>query len=84
VTTENAPTIVVVGGIAGGASAATRARRMNDRARVVLFEKGSDVSLAVCGLPYRVGGEIVDPAKLTIVRPELLRRRFRIDVRTRH
>ena len=77
-------TIVIVGGVAGGASAATRARRMNEQAEIVLFEQDEHVSFANCGLPYYVGGEIKDRGKLLVATPELLARRFRIDVRTRH
>ncbi|MFO0914857.1 MAG: FAD-dependent oxidoreductase [Pirellulales bacterium] len=76
--------IVIVGGVAGGASAATRARRVNERAEVVLIEKDADVSFANCGLPYYIGNEIVDRKKLLVATADLLRRRFRIDVRTRH
>lgn len=74
--------IVIVGGVAGGASAAARARRLSEDAQIVLLERGPDVSFANCGLPYYVGQEIVDRQKLLVVRPELLRQRFRIDVRT--
>jgi NADPH-dependent 2,4-dienoyl-CoA reductase/sulfur reductase-like enzyme/rhodanese-related sulfurtransferase len=78
------PVLLVVGGVAGGASAATRARRMNERARIVMFERGEHVSFANCGLPYWIGGEISEREKLLVATPELLRRRFRIDVRPRH
>ncbi len=78
-----APTILIVGGVAGGASAATRARRMNEQARIVMFEKDAYVSFANCGLPYYLGGEIQDRAKLLVATQELFERRFRIDVRTR-
>ena len=76
--------IVVVGGVAGGASAATRARRMNEWAEIVLLEKDGYVSFANCGLPYYLGGEIVDREELLVAKPELLRGRFGIDVRTHH
>jgi NADPH-dependent 2,4-dienoyl-CoA reductase/sulfur reductase-like enzyme/rhodanese-related sulfurtransferase len=76
--------IVIVGGVAGGASAAARARRVNERAEIVLLEKDGDVSFANCGLPYYIGGEIEERDKLLVATPELLRRRFRIDVRVRH
>ncbi|MEQ9461681.1 MAG: FAD-dependent oxidoreductase [Phycisphaeraceae bacterium] len=76
--------IVIVGGVAGGASAAARARRMNEHANIVLLEKDHHVSFANCGLPYYLGGEIADRAKLTVASAELLRQRFRIDVRPRH
>lgn len=76
--------IVIVGGVAGGASAATRARRMNEHAEIVLLEKDADVSFANCGLPYYIGGEIADRASLLVATPEFLRKRFKLDVRTRH
>ena len=77
------PTIVIVGGVAGGASAAARARRVNERARIVVLERDAHVSFANCGLPYFIGGEIEDRAKLLIATPELFRDRFRIEVRVR-
>ena len=78
-----APTIVIVGGVAGGASAATRARRMNEQARIIMFEKDAYVSFANCGLPYYLGGEIQERAKLLVATQELFEKRFRIEVRTR-
>lgn len=75
--------LVIVGGVAGGASAAARARRLSETAEIVLFERGPDVSFANCGLPYYVGGEIADRKKLLVTAPELLRTRFGLDVRTR-
>ena len=74
--------LLIVGGVAGGASAATRARRLSEDAQIILFERGPDVSFANCGLPYYVGGEIADRKKLLVISPELLRRRFNLDVRT--
>ena len=74
-------TIVIVG-VAAGASAATRARRMDERAKIILFEKDEHVSFANCGLPYHIGGEIEDRKKLLVATPEFLATRFRIDVRT--
>lgn len=74
--------IVIVGGVAGGASAATRARRMNEQAEIVLLEKDEFVSFANCGMPYHIGGEIPDRAKLLVATADLLRKRFRLDVRT--
>lgn len=76
-------TVVIVGGVAGGASAATRARRLSESARIVLFEKDENVSFANCGMPYHIGGEITDREKLVVAKPELLRDRFGIEVRTR-
>src|ERR1043165_1634810 len=74
--------LVIVGGVAGGASAAARARRLSEDAQIVLLERGPDVSFANCGLPYYVGGEITDRAKLLVTTPERLRTRFNLDVRT--
>ena len=76
--------VVIVGGVAGGASAAARARRLSEDAEIILFERGRYVSFANCGLPYHVGGTIVDRKSLLIQTPEGLRKRFGLDVRTRH
>ena len=73
--------IVIVGGVAGGASAAARARRLSESARIVLFERGPHVSFANCGLPYHIGGDIPDRRKLLVQTPESLRARFNLDVR---
>ncbi len=81
---SNPPRILIVGGVAGGASAATRARRMNEQANIVMLEKDSHVSFANCGLPYHIGGAIQDRAKLLVAKPELFRKRFNVDVRVRH
>ena len=75
------PRILIVGGVAGGASAAARARRLSEGAEIMVFERGPHVSLANCGLPYFVGGEIVDEADLLVQTPESLKARFRLDVR---
>ena len=75
--------LLIVGGVAGGASAAARARRLSEDAEIVLFERGPDVSFANCGLPYYLGGEIAERDKLLVVTPERLRTRFKLDVRTR-
>ncbi len=75
--------LVIVGGVAGGASAAARARRLAEDAHIVLFERGPDVSFANCGLPYYLGGEIADRDKLLVAKPALLTGRFQLDVRTR-
>ncbi len=80
---SDAVRIVIVGGVAGGASAATRARRMNENAQIIMLEKDRDVSFANCGLPYYLGGEIVKRDKLLVAKPELFAERFNIDVRTR-
>ncbi|QDT63557.1 FAD-dependent oxidoreductase [Calycomorphotria hydatis] len=83
--TESQPLrILIVGGVAGGASAAARARRCNEQAEIILFEKGPYVSFANCGLPYHIGGEIEERDDLLVATPELFRNRFQIDVRTQH
>jgi NADPH-dependent 2,4-dienoyl-CoA reductase/sulfur reductase-like enzyme/rhodanese-related sulfurtransferase len=73
--------LVIVGGVAGGASAAARARRLSETADIVMFERGPDISFANCGLPYYLGGTIERRQSLIVVTPELFRERFAIDVR---
>ncbi len=73
---------VIIGGVAGGATAAARLRRISEDAEVVLFEKGEYISYANCGLPYYIGGAISDREKLFVQTPEAFGRRFNIDVRT--
>jgi NADPH-dependent 2,4-dienoyl-CoA reductase/sulfur reductase-like enzyme/rhodanese-related sulfurtransferase len=75
--------LIIVGGVAGGASAAARARRLSEGAEIILIERGHDVSFANCGLPYHIGGEIARRDSLLVTTPDRLRERFRIDVRTR-
>ena len=75
--------LIIVGGVAGGASAAARARRLSEDAEILMFERGPDVSFANCGLPYYVGEIIPERGKLLVTTPEMLRQRFRLDVRTR-
>lgn len=75
--------LLIVGGVAGGASAAARSRRLSEDAEIIVFERGPDVSFANCGLPYYIGGEIVERSKLLVTTPEMLRSRFKLDVRTR-
>ncbi|KAF2002087.1 FAD-dependent pyridine nucleotide-disulfide oxidoreductase [Amniculicola lignicola CBS 123094] len=76
------PRIVIVGGVAGGMSAATRARRLNDTASITVLEAGPYVSYANCGIPYALGGVIQDDDKLLLHTPESLKARFNIDVQT--
>ena len=76
-----APRIVIVGGVAGGASAAARARRLSESAGIVLFERGPDVSFANCGLPYHIAGTITERKRLLVQTPESLSARFDLDVR---
>ncbi len=78
----NPETILVIGGVAGGASAAARARRHSEAARIIVLERGPDVSFANCGLPYHIGGDIPDRAELAIQTPESLRSLLNLDVRT--
>lgn len=73
--------IVIVGGVAGGASAAARARRLDEHAEIVLLQSGPDVSFASCGMPYYIGGEITDRAKMAVQTPASLRDRLNLDVR---
>jgi NADPH-dependent 2,4-dienoyl-CoA reductase/sulfur reductase-like enzyme/rhodanese-related sulfurtransferase len=73
--------LIIVGGVAGGATAAARARRLSERVEIVLFERGHYVSFANCGLPYYIGGEIEDREDLLVATPERLGHRYRIDVR---
>jgi NADPH-dependent 2,4-dienoyl-CoA reductase/sulfur reductase-like enzyme/rhodanese-related sulfurtransferase len=75
------PRIVVVGGVAGGASCAARARRLSEEAEIIIFERGPYVSFANCGLPYYVGDVITDERNLLVATPALFRRRFNIQVR---
>ena len=79
-----ARTVVIVGGVAAGMSAATRLRRNDETLRIVVLERGADVSFANCGLPYHLGGVIEDRADLLLQTPESLAARFAIDVRIRH
>ncbi len=73
--------VLIVGGVAGGASAAARLRRINEKAEIVLFEKGEYISYANCGLPYYIGDVIKAKDKLLVQTPEAMRQRFNIDVR---
>ena len=75
--------LVIVGGVAGGASAAARARRLCEQCDIIVFERGPHVSFANCGLPYFVGGEITQPDDLLLQTPQSLRARFNLDVRIR-
>ncbi|MFW6044694.1 MAG: DsrE/DsrF/DrsH-like family protein [Planctomycetota bacterium] len=75
--------IVIVGGVAGGASTAARARRLSEDAEVVMFERGAEISFANCGMPYHIGGVIGDRDRLLVQTPDSMWERFRVDVRTR-
>ena len=75
---------IIVGGVAGGATAAARLRRLDEHAEIIVLERTGYVSYANCGLPYYIGGVIQNPAALTLQTPESFYRRLRIDVRTRN
>ena len=76
--------VIIVGGVAGGATAAARIRRLDERAEIVVFERSGFISYATCGLPYYIGGVIEDPDALTLQTPESFFRRFRIRMKVHH
>jgi len=73
--------ILIVGGVAGGASAAARLRRLDEKAVIIMFERGEFISFANCGLPYYIGGEITEKSALTLQTPQSFEARFNVDVR---
>ncbi|HPJ01908.1 MAG TPA: FAD-dependent oxidoreductase [Candidatus Limiplasma sp.] len=75
--------VLIVGGVAGGASAAARLRRLDEQAEIILFERGEYISFANCGLPYYIGGEITDKDDLTLQTPRSFHARFNVDVRVK-
>ena len=76
--------VIIVGGVAGGATAAARLRRLDEQAEIVVFERSGYISYANCGLPYYIGGVIEDPEALTLQTPESFFARFQVDMRVRH
>ena len=76
--------VIIVGGVAGGASAAARIRRLDEEAEILVFERSGHVSYANCGLPYYIGGVIQDPGELTLQTPESFFSRFRIVMKVHH
>ena len=76
--------VVIIGGVAGGATAAARLRRLDEKAEIVVFERSGYISYANCGLPYYIGGTIKAPEALTLQTPESFFSRFRVDMRVRH
>ncbi len=76
--------VVIVGGVAGGATAAARIRRLDESARILIFERSGYISYANCGLPYYIGDVITDPEELTLQTPESFFERFRIEAKVRH
>lgn len=75
--------VIIVGGVAGGATTATRLRRLNEKAEIILVERGNFISFANCGLPYYIGNVIKDKKDLLVQTPENFKSRFNIDVRVR-
>jgi CoA-disulfide reductase len=73
--------IIIIGGVAGGASAAARLRRLDEHAEIIMFERGQYISFANCGLPYYIGGDITEKESLTLQTPESFHARFNVDVR---
>lgn len=73
--------VIIIGGVAGGASTATRLRRLDETSEIVIFERGEYISYANCGLPYYIGGAIKERDALLLMTPELMRQRFNVDVR---
>jgi NADPH-dependent 2,4-dienoyl-CoA reductase/sulfur reductase-like enzyme/rhodanese-related sulfurtransferase len=73
--------LLIIGGVAGGATAAARARRLNERAEIILFERGGYISFANCGLPYYIGGVIKKRNDLLVTTPEAFKKRYNIDIR---
>lgn len=76
--------VIIVGGVAGGATAAARIRRLDEQAEIVVFERSGYISYANCGLPYYLGDVITDPEDLTLQTPESFWRRFRVDMKVHH
>jgi len=76
--------VVIVGGVAGGATAAARIRRLDEQAEIVVFERSGFISYANCGLPYYIGNVITDPEELTLQTPESFYSRFRVNIKVRH
>ena len=72
---------LIIGGVAGGASCAARLRRLDEKAEIVILERGEFISFANCGLPYYIGGEITEKSNLTLQTPESFKARFNIEVR---
>jgi NADPH-dependent 2,4-dienoyl-CoA reductase/sulfur reductase-like enzyme len=76
--------VIIVGGVAGGASTAARLRRMDEDLEIIMLEKGEHISFANCGLPYHIGEVIEEREKLLVQTPQSMQERFKIDVRIQH
>ncbi|MHC4700898.1 MAG: FAD-dependent oxidoreductase [Planctomycetota bacterium] len=81
---QMAEKILIIGGVAGGASAAARLRRLDETAKIIMFERGDHISFANCGLPYHIGGTIESREDLLLQTPESFKLRFNVDVRVRN
>jgi NADPH-dependent 2,4-dienoyl-CoA reductase/sulfur reductase-like enzyme len=75
--------VLIVGGVAGGATAAARLRRLDEHAHIIMFERGDYISFANCGLPYYIGDVITDKEKLTLQSPDSFKNRLNVDVKIR-
>ena len=75
--------VVIIGGVAGGATAAARLRRLDEQAHIILIERWEDISFANCGLPYYIGGIIQERGKLLVTTPSAMTARYGLDIRTR-
>ena len=76
--------VLIIGGVAGGATAAARIRRLDEKAEITVFERSGYISYANCGLPYFIGDVITDPEELTLQTPESFFSRFRINMKVHH
>ena len=76
--------VVIVGGVAGGATAAARIRRLDERAEIIVFERSGYISYANCGLPYYIGGVSTDRSALTLQTPDSFYQRFRVTMKVHH
>ena len=81
---KNKMKVIIVGGVAGGATAAARIRRLDEHAEITVFERSGYISYANCGLPYYIGDVITDPEELTLQTPESFFKRFRINMKIHH
>ena len=76
--------VIIVGGVAGGATAAARIRRLDEHAEIIVFERSGYISYANCGLPYYIGDVMTEPDELTVLTSESFLKRFRINMKIHH
>ena len=76
--------VLIIGGVAGGATAAARIRRLDEKAEIIVFERSGYISYANCGLPYYIGDVITEPENLTLQTPESFFSRFRVHMKVHH